>query len=98
MNFRGEKPQIYRDLREWLEQVEKLGELKVVRGAHWDLEMAGLAEIVAREAKGVAPALLFDDIGDLPRGHRALFGQLDSVRRLALTLGLSLDQDRKSVV
>jgi len=95
MNLRQEAFSTYRDLREWLDQVEKLGELKVVRGAHWDLEMGGLAEIVAREAKGVAPALLFDEIGGLPRGHRALFGQLDSVRRLALTLGLSLDQPQR---
>jgi len=90
---------IHRDLREWLEQADKLGELKRVRGAHWDLEMGGLAEIVAREAKEVAPALLFDEIPGFPRGHRALFGQLDSVRRLALTLGLSLERpDRNSCV
>jgi len=99
MNLRGELHPTYTDLREWLERVEKLGELKVVRGAHWDLEMAGLAEIVSREAKGAAPAMLFDEITDFPPGRRALFGQLDSVGRLALTLGLSLDQpDRISCV
>ena len=83
------------DLRDWLEKAEQLGELKVVRGATWDLEMGGLAEIVAREAKGTAPALLFDDVPGFPRGHRALFGQLDSVRRLALTLGLDLQTAEK---
>jgi 4-hydroxy-3-polyprenylbenzoate decarboxylase len=57
--------------------------------------MGGLAEIVARESKGTAPALLFDDIPGFPRGHRALFGQLDSVRRLALTLGLDLPSTEK---
>ena len=98
-NLREEAFPIHRDLREWLEQADKLGELKRVRGAHWDLEMGGLAEIVAREAKEVAPALLFDEIPGFPRGHRALFGQLDSVRRLALTLGLSLERpDRNSCV
>src|SRR3990170_6656127 len=95
MNLRQEAFSTYRDLREWLDQVEQLGELKVVRGATWDLEMGGLAEIVAREAKGTAPALLFDDIPGSPRGHRALFGQLDSVRRLALTLGLDLQTAEK---
>ena len=83
------------DLRDWLEKAEQLGELKVVRGATWDLEMGGLSEIVAREAKGSAPALLFDDIPGFPKGHRALFGQLDSVRRLALTLGLDLQTAEK---
>lgn len=92
MNFRDQAQPAYRDLRDWLERVERLGELKIVRGAHWDLEMGGLAEIVSREAKGAAPALLFDEIADFPKGHRALFLQLDSVGRLALTLGLSLDR------
>lgn len=57
MNLRQEAVSTYRDLREWLDQVEKLRELKVIRGAHGDLEMAGIAEIVAREAKGVVPAM-----------------------------------------
>jgi len=95
-NLREEAFPIYRDLREWLEQAEKLGEIKRVRGAHWDLEMGGLAEIVARAAKGVAPALLFHEIPGFPAGHRVLFGQLDSVRRLALTLGLSLERPDRS--
>ena len=30
----------YRGLRQWLEQVEKMGELLRVNGAHWDTEMA----------------------------------------------------------
>jgi 4-hydroxy-3-polyprenylbenzoate decarboxylase len=86
---------MHRDLRDWLENVDRSGELKIVRGATWDLEMGGLAEIVAREAKATAPALLFDDIPGFPRGHRALWGQLDSVRRLALTLGLDLKSPDK---
>lgn len=95
MNFQAENVSIHRDLRDWLEKVEGLGELKTVRGVHWDLEMGGIAELVSREARGVAPALLFDDIAGYPRGHRVLFAQLDSVRRLALTLGLSLDRPDK---
>ncbi|MBI2364884.1 MAG: UbiD family decarboxylase, partial [Deltaproteobacteria bacterium] len=83
------------DLRDWLDKAEQLGELKVVRGATWNLEMGGLAEIVAREAKTTAPALMFDDIPGFPRGHRALFGHLNSVRRLALTLGLDLQTTEK---
>jgi 4-hydroxy-3-polyprenylbenzoate decarboxylase len=85
----------YSDLREWLQRVEQIGELKTVCGADWNLEMAGLAEIVSREAKGTAPALLFDRIKDYPPGYRALFLQLDSVGRLALTLGLSLQTGDK---
>jgi UbiD family decarboxylase len=95
LNLPEEAQPVYRDLRDWLEKLEQLGELKILRGAHWDLEMAGLAELVAREARGSAPALLFDEIVGFPRGHRTLFGQLDSVRRMAVTLGLSLDRPDK---
>ncbi|MBI4524329.1 MAG: UbiD family decarboxylase [Deltaproteobacteria bacterium] len=96
MKFHEEPSPNYRDLRGWLERVERSGELKIVRGTDWDLEMAGLAEIVSREAKGTAPALLFDQIKGVPEGYRALFLQLDSVGRLALTLGLNLDRPDKT--
>ena len=69
-----------------------MGELKVVRGAYWDLEMAGITEIVAREAKGVKPVLFFDDIPGVGSGYRTLFGELESIQRLALILDLKLDQ------
>ena len=51
MTLPQEKPPIHSELRDWLNKAEQLGEIKVVRGATWDLEMGGLAEIVAREAK-----------------------------------------------
>lgn len=96
MNFQNGAHATHTDLRDWLEKVDRIGELKVVREAAWDLEMGGLAEIVSREARTVAPALLFDDITGFPKGHRVLFNQLDSVGRLAVTLGLSLDQPSKT--
>ena len=96
MNLQNEPYATHQNLRDWLEKVDRLGELKVVRGVHWDLEMGGLAEIVSRESRGVAPALLFDEITGFPRGRRALFNQLDSVGRLAATLGLSLDRPTKT--
>jgi len=37
---------MYRDLRDWLLEVEKLGQLKKVNGAHWDLEMGALTQLV----------------------------------------------------
>ena len=36
----------YRGLRDWIEQVEKLGELKKVSGAHWDREMGDRKSVV----------------------------------------------------
>jgi 4-hydroxy-3-polyprenylbenzoate decarboxylase len=85
----------YRDLRGWLELVAGSGELKRINGAHWDLEMAGIAELACRESKGPVPAVLFDQIEGYPDGFRALFNQLASPRRLALTLGLALESENK---
>ena len=32
--------QSYRDLREWLDLVDRMGELRVIQGADWNLEIA----------------------------------------------------------
>ncbi|MBI2360812.1 MAG: UbiD family decarboxylase [Deltaproteobacteria bacterium] len=85
------KTPAYTDLREWLEIVDSLGELKKIDGVDWNLEMGTLAELVARESKGPDPAVLFDNVKDYPRGYRALFAQNASFRRMALNLGLPLD-------
>jgi UbiD family decarboxylase len=85
----------YRDLREWLELVEADGELRHISGAHWNLEMSSLAEIIGREGRDPLPAILFDDIPDSPKGYRALFGILSSIRRLGRSLGLPDDQLEK---
>lgn len=85
------KTPAYTDLREWLEIVDSLGELKKIDGADWNLEMGTLAELVGRESKGPVPAVLFDNIKDYPRGYRALFAQNASFKRMALNLGLPLD-------
>ncbi|MBI4317377.1 MAG: UbiD family decarboxylase [Chloroflexi bacterium] len=77
----------YRDLRDWLEQVEGFGELRVARGAHWDVELGAVTELVHHRMRR-GPAVLFDDIVDYPSGYRVLVNCLASPRRVALTLGL----------
>ena len=84
-------PGPYEDLRQWLEIVESMGELKRINDADWNLEIGTLAELIYRERPGVVPAILFDRIKGYPRGFRILFGQNCSFRRLALTLGLPLE-------
>ncbi|MBI2954459.1 MAG: UbiD family decarboxylase [Chloroflexi bacterium] len=82
----------YRDLREWLSEVEGFGELKRIEGADWNLELSGITELTYREARR-RPALLFDNIKDYPAGYRVLFGSVGSARRAALTLGVRLPQE-----
>ncbi len=85
----------YRGLREWLEKVDAMGELARVGGAHWDAEMGALTHMLTEKSGGTAPALLFDDVPGYPKGFRTLYGHFSTVRRIALTLGLPLEYERK---
>jgi len=76
----------FRDLREWLDEVDKIGQLKVAKGVHWNLEIGALTELVQREGK--RPAVLFDDIPDYQGAGRVLVNTLGSFDRLALVWGL----------
>ena len=84
----------YRGLRQWLEQVEKMGELLRVNGAHWDTEMGAITHMLTESSSGTAPAILFDEVPGYTRGYRTLYGQFSTVRRVALTLGLPLEYER----
>ena len=87
------------DLRNWLEDVEKHGELKKISGVPWDLEMSGIYEIIAKELAGPKPVVMFEDIPGCAKGFRTLFGQFGSPRRVAKTLGLPENQtDRMSLL
>ncbi len=78
----------YRDLRGWLQEVEKIGQLEIARGAHWDVELGTITELVHRQRN--RPAVLFDDIQDYPTGYRVLINTLGTNDRMALTWGLPL--------
>ena len=94
----GKTPK-YTDLRDWLEIVDSLGELKKVDGVDWNLEMGTLAEIFARETKGgPTPAVLFDNVPGYPKGFRALFAQNASFKRMALNLGLDMNLSNLDLV
>jgi len=66
-----------------------------VSGAHWGVEMGAITHIFTEKSVGTAPAILFDDVPGYPRGYRTLYGQLSSIKRVALTLGLLLEHERK---
>src|SRR6266852_7134143 len=98
------KPQKYNayhaphaDIREFLARIEAAGELLRVPGAHWDLEMGTLAEIVYH-TKPEPPAILFEDVPGYPKGMRLLSGATNSSKRLAITLGLPVPKNPLDVV
>jgi UbiD family decarboxylase len=78
----------YRNLREWLATMDALGEVKTVRGVHWDREMGAMVDMVYRhQGSGKSPAILFDDVPGYPSGFRCLYGMMASARRFAFTIG-----------
>ena len=77
------------DLRQWLEDAEKAGELQTVRGAHWELEIGALSQVNYRRPN--PKALLFDDITGYDAGLRVLTGTTSNPRLLGSVLGLGWD-------
>ncbi len=75
------------DLRTWLAEVERIGQLMTVENVNWDLELSTLTEIINERSK-IRPAILFDRVKDYPQGYRVAANLVSSVERLALTLGM----------
>ena len=75
------------DLRTWLDEVNKLGQLTTVNDAHWNLELSTLTELI-NERSNTRPAILFDHIKEYPAGYRVAVNLLSSLQRLALTMGI----------
>ena len=76
----------YKDLRGYLDAVDKLGELRVVNGADWDLELGAITEVAARASK--PKVLLFDNIKGYPNGFRVVTNPVCSAATTALAFGL----------
>ena len=75
------------DLRTWLDEVNKLGQLMTINDAHWNLELSTLTELINERSK-TRPAIVFDNIKEYPAGYRVAVNLLSSLQRLALTLGI----------
>ncbi|HWP24060.1 MAG TPA: UbiD family decarboxylase, partial [Candidatus Binatia bacterium] len=83
------------DLRAFIDGARRIGELKVIEGAHWDLEIGCLTELMAEQE---GPLLLFDSIVGYPRGFRIAANALASARRFALALGLPTDAGKLAIL
>ena len=80
---------MYQDLREFIDDVEKMGELKKIDGAHPDLEIGAITEVAASSPS--CPMLLFDNIEGYPPGYRIVTNLLHTPGRLAPVVGLPRD-------
>jgi 4-hydroxy-3-polyprenylbenzoate decarboxylase len=80
----------YNDLRDWIRQLEKAGELKrITAPVSPILEMAEIADRAAKSGRGTpkagGPALLFENVTGHPNA-RVLMNQFGSERRMRLAL------------
>src|SRR5215472_4642109 len=89
----AEKQRTSRDLRGWIASAEKLGELKRIDGADWDVEIGAVTEI-GHHLGEQSSALLFDNIKGYPAGYRVLSNTLNTVKRIAMTLHMDTNYSR----
>ncbi|MBM2810638.1 MAG: UbiD family decarboxylase [Chloroflexi bacterium] len=76
---------IWNDLREYLERLERDGNLTIVRGARWEDEIGTITELMD-ERDG--PALLFDEIPGYPKGFRILANAIENYDSMSMAMGL----------
>jgi 4-hydroxy-3-polyprenylbenzoate decarboxylase len=76
----------HQDVRDWLEMVDALGELKVLEGVDWQENIGRIAEMLVHSDG--APAVLFDKIQGYPPGYRVLVNAQGERPRVAVSLGL----------
>ena len=75
----------YKDLREWIEQADALGEIKYVNGGTLEEDAGMLAEMLAHTDD--APCVIMDEFAGYPKGFRIIINTNGARRRIALTLG-----------
>jgi 4-hydroxy-3-polyprenylbenzoate decarboxylase len=89
----------YKDLRDWIQTLEKQGELKRIREeVSPELEITEITDRVSKIGANATgqnagkyapggPALLFENVNGHP-GHKVLINQFGSERRMAMSLGV----------
>ena len=78
---------MYKDLRQFIDFVDRLGALRRIDGADARIELGGITEVAAGLPD--CPALLFDNIKGHQRGFRVFTNATTNVQRAALALGLA---------
>jgi UbiD family decarboxylase len=79
----------YKDLREFITQIDTLQALRRIEGADAHHEIGAITEVAAGMAE--CPALLFDRIKGFAPGMRVLTNAVTSPQRAALALGIDPD-------
>ncbi len=75
----------WKSVRDFFAAVEKRGDLKVIEGVDWNVELGAIVELMA-ERKGPLP--LFDKIKDYPPGYRVAGNLYQTFERFCIALGV----------
>jgi len=86
----------FNDLREFIAAVEQRGDVKVIEGADWNLEIGLITEWQISEPKN--PLLLFKNIKGYPPEHTVATNLFGTPARTALALGMSPEMKRLDMV
>jgi 4-hydroxy-3-polyprenylbenzoate decarboxylase len=85
----------FRDLREWLELVDEMGQLKYVDGATRE-EIGDATDLLQHQAE--TPSVVFDNIPGYRPGYRVNVNCFGATARIALTLGMPTDLSKAELV
>ena len=74
----------YRDLRDWIAEIDRLGEIKRLQGMSWEREIGMVSTLLQRSDP--APCAVFEDIPGVAKGFRVLTNFFGA-KRANVTLG-----------
>src|SRR5436309_14941219 len=86
-----------RDLRDWMAAVNRIGELKHIDGADWDVEIGMVTEMGHHRGER-SHALLFEDIKGYPKGYRVLSYTLISAKCLYVSMHIDIKENCLNIV
>jgi UbiD family decarboxylase len=78
----------YDDLRQWIEEARRLGEIKEVKGLDWQSEIGMVAEMALHDDD--AACFIFEEVPDTIKGSRVLVNFFGGKRK-NMTLGFPTD-------
>lgn len=81
----------YEDLREWIAEAEKLGEVEVVKGASWQKEIGLAADLMMHS--DTSPCVIFDEVPGCEKGNRVLVNFFGGKRK-NMTMGFPAHYSR----
>lgn len=79
----------FEDLREYIEKVRELDEVREIDGADWNLEIGAITEVMETTYVDAHPLLLFDNIKGYKKGQRVISNFMNTARRTAIALDMA---------